>query len=751
MKMFIKTVCITLCISVTTLFFSSYKRVEAVAEGLIVSSVSVAIGAIVSYICSSVADYINSSFDSLSSEIITDLKWDKMEKDRIAAEATQKVNVYLNSPEYRQKIMEQLKPSETVSEYPISKFIDAQAYFSSIASPNTADRLGYAALLALENSTQTITIDTVNDKCTLNNPLSSDIVSSAYNSLLSSSGAAAGSITGISSAISNVNGKPQKVTTTYTPTKVEIFDYLELQYTTFNRITDFELSFTALNASKNRGYYLPYFILNNTLYVPVVASSPEALSTAASPNSFNFAYKSAIPYYYFQGFTSVISNLALVYPDKGDASCGSVSFAEVGNSLCVASYYYNANSGRSPSQYQYIIGFPDEPTSYPILFDTPSDSYTGKLSSTSTNYGTSNTYIFFVNAADRNDYFYGDVALSLDVDCAGYFKSSSSSIFDFSSTIGTAGKMLSGTVGSAVTGGEKTTYSELSDIEKAIYALAQQQGITYEEMLKQCNIMINENGEIYLESLDGVTKSIDSLLAEFEKLLEQGDISNEQGAAAVEQLIALLNYLKSLNIEGLSSYIASIEATLDGLNQRDEDQSALLGDVVGQLQGLNDYLNSLGIEDIGSDIKSLTSSVTNIISSITEGLFDSMTSPKANFDYSSGDIIEHYTEQFPLFEQCKKLLNKLFNYDDVLQPPNFSFYWDSDGDGVQEIYNPLDLSFLETKLTNENLVDKSLFSVEIKIIDLIRYTVALIIYGLYVMRLIKRLPSLYGSGPFASL
>ena len=128
-----------------------------------------------------------------------------------------------------------------------------------------------------------------------------------------------------------------------------------------------------------------------------------------------------------------------------------------------------------------------------------------------------------------------------------------------------------------------------------------------------------------------------------------------------------------------------------------------------------------------------------------------MTAPKVSFDYTPGDIIEHYTEQFPLYEQCKKLINNLFNYDDVLEPPNFSFYWDSDGDGVKEVYNPFDFSILETKLTNENMVDKSIFAVEIKVIDLIRYILAVIIYGFFVMRLIRRLPTLYGSGPFASM
>ena len=589
MKMLFKIVSVTLAISVTMLFFSSYKKTEAAAAVTGLSTAAAVIGSLIVGVATyfgiegipDIQSYVKSILWNAS--ITTDEEGKAIFNSSSGLPATVNPNIF------------NALTKEAVEAH--NKRLYLYTHNSSSGGEHggggknriPTEEYNKALSAAI---TGIIASGLLSDSSSDDNPGSSP----------------SGSVSGISIGISNVNGKPQKVTTTYTPTKVEIFDYLELQYTTFNRITDFELSFTALNASKNRGYYLPYFILNNTLYVPVVASSPEALSTAASPNSFNFAYKSAIPYYYFQGFTpnSLLSNLALVYPDKGDASCGSVSFAEVGNSLCVASYYYNANSGRSPSQYQYIIGFPDEPTSYPILFDTPSDSYTGKLSSTSTNYGTSNTYIFFVNAADRSDYFYGDVAISLDVDCAGYFKSSSSSIFDFSSTIGTAGKMLSGTEGSAVTGGEKTTYSELSDIEKAIYALAQQQGITYEEMLKQCNIMINENGEMYLESLDGVTHSIESLLSEFEKLLEQGDITNENIAASIEQLKAILEYLKSLNIEGLGSYMQELEATLDGLKQGDEEREAILGDISGQLTDMKEYLDSLGLSDVASDIKNIS-------------------------------------------------------------------------------------------------------------------------------------------------
>ena len=413
--------------------------------------------------------------------------------------------------------------------------------------------------------------------------------------------------------------------------------------------------------------------------------------------------------------------------------------------LCVAFYLSQVDTSNRLTRKQFIVSNPSL-SNYPVLF---SDKLSYKtIGSTNFENYASNFNLYCV--PDKTSIEANEI-MSLDIACVGCFKGNPQAPTPDinSSTLRTASNMLAGTE-SIVQGGTNTTYSELSDIEKAIYALAKQQGITYEEMLEQSNLVV-ENGQIYLEGLDGVTHSIESLLSEFDKLLEQGDITNENIAASTEQLKAILEYLKGLNIEGLGSYIQQLETTLDGLKQGDEDREAILGNVLGQLQGLNDYLSSLDIESIGANIKSITDSISKFITAFKDTLFDGMTAPKGSFDYTPGDIIEHYTEQFPLYEQCKKLINNLFNYDDVLEPPDFSFYWDSNGDGVKELYNPFNLSFLETKLTNENMVDKSIFAVEIKIIDLIRYIIAIVIYGFFVMRLIKRLPTLYGSGPFASM
>lgn len=214
--------------------------------------------------------------------------------------------------------------------------------------------------------------------------------------------------------------------------------------------------------------------------------------------------------------------------------------------------------------------------------------------------------MLFVNPAYPELRLSESDVLSGNYDTCGFFGSESSNqLLGGSGTLGTASKMMSGLEGNAVSGGTKTTYSELSDLEKALYALAEQQGITYEQMLEQSNIVI-ENGEMYIEGLDGVQHSIDSLLSEFEKLLEQGNINNENTAASLEQLTAILEYLKSLNIEGLGTYIQQLEGTLEDLKQGDKDREAVLGDISGQLTDLKTYLDSLGLSEIGAEIKNIS-------------------------------------------------------------------------------------------------------------------------------------------------
>ena len=711
MKAFVKTVALTLVVSVTALFFSSSEinKVEAAGTGAVIGAAA-AVSVIGSMIIG-IATYLGDKLPVVN------------------------VKDFVHSPDFESSI--------SVSDDGTAVFNPPSPFPSKI----NETVFNETAREAVKEYNSRLRVYIFGEELEENNRIPGSVfnaaVSSAILGVLGSEALAdpdnpSGSTAGITFGISTVNGKPQKVTTTYAESTVEVFDYLGLKYNTFNSITDINLYIdTKGNVDSNiteTGYYLPFIIKGDTLYV------------LGKDNS---TYCSYIKYSVSKIYGSRFNIYS--YGEFGHShNYMSFRFAKIGEKLCFATFgcsrYNNYNPIRV-NRSQYIYGSP-APSSYPILFNTPSYYNVGEINTSFDNFDL-NTPITFVNPSDTTDIISEADILNSSFDICGYFKSATSSPFTFSGSIGTAAKMLSGTE-NAVQGGTKTTYSDLSDIEKAIYALAKQSGKTYDEMLEQSNLVV-ENGQIYLEGLDGVTNSIESLLAEFDKLLEQGGITNENIAASTEQLKAILEYLKGLNIEGLGEYIQQLETTLDGLKQGDEDREAILGDVLGQLQGLNDYINSLDIESIGANIKSITDSLSDFITAFKDTLFDGMTAPKVSFDYTPGDIIEHYTEQFPLYEQCKKLINNLFNYEDVLEPPNFSFYWDSDGDGVKEVYNPFDFSILETKLTNENMVDKSIFAVEIKVIDLIRYILAVIIYGFFVMRLIRRLPTLYGSGPFASM
>ncbi len=135
--------------------------------------------------------------------------------------------------------------------------------------------------------------------------------------------------------------------------------------------------------------------------------------------------------------------------------------------------------------------------------------------------------------------------------------------------------------------------------------MAKQNGKTYEEMLEQSNLVV-ENGQIYLEGLDGMTHTIENLLTEFDKLIEQGNINNENIVASVEQLKAILEYLKGLNIEGLGEYIRQLETTLDGLKQGDENREAVLQEISAQLTELKENLDTLGFAEVSADIKNIS-------------------------------------------------------------------------------------------------------------------------------------------------
>ncbi len=567
MKALFKTVSVTLVISVAMLFFSSSgsNKVEAAGAGAVISAAA-AVSVIGSMIIG-IATYLGDKLPVVN------------------------VKDFVNSPDFESSI--------SVSDDGTAVF-NPPSPFPSKINETVFNATAREAVKEYNSQLRVYVCGTGGSPegggknripgSVFNAAVSAAILGALASEALADPDNPTGSTAGITLGVSTVNGKPQKVTTTYMESTVDVFDYLGLEYITFNSITDINLYIdTKGNVDSNiteTGHYLPFIIKGDTLYV-------------LGNNNCSYIKYSVSKIY---GSRFYIYD----YGEFGDSyNYMSFRFAKVGEKLCFATFgcsrYDNYNPIRV-NRSQKIYGSP-APSSYPILFNTPSYYNVGEIDTSFDNFDL-NTPITFVNPSDTTDIISEADILNSSFDICGYFKSATSSPFTFSGSIGTAAKMLSGTE-NAVQGGTKTTYSDLSDIEKAIYALAKQSGKTYDEMLEQSNLVV-ENGQIYLEGLDGMTHTIESLLAEFDKLLEQGDITNENIAASTEQLKAILEYLKGLNIEGLGEYIQQLETTLDGLKQGDEDREAVLQEISVQLTELKENLDTLGFAEVSADIKNIS-------------------------------------------------------------------------------------------------------------------------------------------------
>ena len=699
MKALFKTVSVTLVISVAILFFSSSgsNKVEAAGAGAVISAAA-AVSVIGSMIIG-IATYLGDKLPVVN------------------------VKDFVNSPDFESSI--------SVSDDGTAVF-NPPSPFPSKINETVFNATAREAVKEYNSQLRVYVCGTGGSPegggknripgSVFNAAVSAAILGALASEALADPDNPTGSTVGITLGVSTVNGKPQKVTTTYAESTVEVFDYLDLNYVSFDNILDVNIDYYTTEMLDKTLIYRLYFITSdNILYY-----LPYDLKIVTSIYSDSGSISLKIP------------NLSVGL--SGDSRRGVYTgfrFYET-NGILSLCFYYSYYGSRGFMRRQSIYSNP-KLSSYPVLF-------TDKLSFENVYENSFNNFevnIKFKNMIDKTFISLNDI-LSLDIQSAGYFKGSFSD-----TTIYTAAKMLSGTE-NAVQGGTKTTYSELSDIEKAIYALAKQNGKTYEEMLEQSNLVV-ENGQIYLEGLDGMTHTIESLLTEFDKLLEQGNINNENTAASVEQLKAILEYLKGLNIEGLGEYIRQLETTLDGLKQGDEDREAILGDVLGQLRGLNDYLDSLGLSSAAGDISQIKSS-TNALADYMVAILNHEKDTKEKEQKAAlaiGSLLAPTIGNYNLYDQCKYLLDRLFNYDDINIPPDFAFFWDSNGDGIPERYDPFNLSFLEMTLSNETFADKTWFFNEIKIIDFIRYLIALVIYSFFVMRLIKRLPTFYGLGPLS--
>lgn len=519
-----------------------------------------------------------------------------------------------------------------------------------------------------------------------------------------------------------INGVPQNVTTIKEDLYISVFDILGLQYTVAPSLLDYQFNIVTHKKSISYQNYTPFFITSdNKLYLFQAVIYTTARS---SNNIIDYTFYSSNDHY------SATINGRSSYNVR-------FSFRFVDNSnhlyFCLLSSCYDS-SYNSISYTQQTNGRPGV-SNAPLLFydyrdglDAPGSAPLG--TNFINNELPDGIGISFINSVDNSDVLTDSDILSADILAAGCFQAHQYT----STTLNSAGQMLLSS-DNVVSGGDKTITSDLAAWQKGIYLLAQQQGITYEEMLQiGVSLVIGNNGEMSIEDSDGIQYNLSELVKQYDEIIGAvGDISGD--------LSELLEYLKSLNLEGLESYIAAIEGTLNDLNERDKDNSVVLGGIGDTLTELKEILNNLDISDISSGV----ASIDNAISKAQEA-------EAAEAELSNQLLVmamRHGTGTYKLYDQCKYLLDNLFNYSSRNYPPNFDFYYDSNGDGEAEIYRLIDLSFLENTLTNDNMVDKSWWSIPIKIIDLIRYIIAAVCYGLFVMRLLKRLPTFYGHGPLS--
>lgn len=525
-----------------------------------------------------------------------------------------------------------------------------------------------------------------------------------------------------------ISGKPQNVVTVQQDKYISVFDTLGLSYTAYSSLADVKFRHNVIGTDYNPDsptYYKaksktlnPYFITSdNKLYVMYRCVS-FGFSNYSNQNEFYPIF------YYSKPYASI--------PQGSNGRFG-FNFFEINGHLYFC-YFKASPSGNKISYNQYTFGNPALENSS-LLFSDYSIGLESSLplSPSFINEGLSSSdgLAFRSAKTSENIWIRNDEILSADIICAGYFISDTN-LYN-SSTLDSAAQMLLAT-DNPVIGGSSTTNSELSDLQKAIYILAQQQGTTYDEMLSKMDMIIDSSGAMSIVGLDGLEYSVSDLSNKFDEIIGVTAEINQE-------LSKTLEYLKSLNLDELNGYIQSLEGTLNDLNERDKDKSAVLGDCLGSLNDLRDILNESDLSGVSSHV----ASIDNAISLAQER--EAAESEFAEEMLALG--LRYGKGTYKLYDQCKFLLDNLFNYNDRNSPPNFQFYYDSNGDGESEIYNVLDLSFLENTLTNENMVDKSWWSTPIKIIDLIRYIIAAVCYGLFVMRLIKRLPTFYGNGPLS--
>ena len=448
----------------------------------------------------------------------------------------------------------------------------------------------------LSTSDVVIGVDDYNGENVVSFFYSTSVYDSSLKNVQSELLVGSGASSGVSWGLDMINGVPHNSITVNQDFVVSVFDFLGLDYKMYTSSNDLFLNIDILNSEHLETlYYTPFFITeNNDLYIFYGDIKQEFIYRSSSIGTVNRFSTPSYNYYFSPDFKGCFS--FRFFTQDTNLYFGLLSSYGAGDKV-----FWN----------QCIIGDPE--ISYtPILFEDRSSSFAQKNPYDKVTNLVTNKYSlqFFkaYNGHNSTKYNYSDI-LNEDVVYCGYFYGTDSTARYITSNIKSAGQMLLGTENAISGGGQSVISSELSDWQKAIYMLAQQQGMTYEELLQKLDMIIDSQGNLTIVGADGIEYKVDELSKTFDEVYSKVD---DIATSTTE----LLEYLKSLNIEGLGSHIAELEGTLNDLNERDKEREAVYGDMLGKLEELNNRVGSLNLDDL----KSISTDISNIKGLIQDGL-----------------------------------------------------------------------------------------------------------------------------------
>lgn len=207
-----------------------------------------------------------------------------------------------------------------------------------------------------------------------------------------------------------------------------------------------------------------------------------------------------------------------------------------------------------------------------------------------------------------------------------------------------------------------------------------------------------------------------------------------------------------ISLETLENLVSQLsEGTLKSY---DSIEDYLLS-IQGLLQAGNTDRNT--INRILDNIRANTSSLSDINANIAAIAQALSIEAEAEIDLPDIDaetfIINHtglaeaqaIVNGIPVVNQVTQLLSNVLDSNQYSSgAPNFRFYWDSDGDGTREVYNALDLSFLDNSIDTNTLSDSGRFSGSMTYRQFLHSLIIFLCYLGFGIKIIKKLPALFG-------